>query len=106
MHHLEHIFAVKGTFIQFLHSLDVFDTDGAEGLFPFVFVIRQLSVGDSEPSLLKVFLAEALSPLGTFLNFPLLQDQSILHTAEFFVDVGGNLIKKLFNLFDALLLLE
>lgn len=29
-----YIFAVKGTFIQFLHGLDVFDIDNAEGLFP------------------------------------------------------------------------
>lgn len=31
---LAYIFAVKGTFIQFLHRLDIFDTDGADGLFP------------------------------------------------------------------------
>lgn len=28
-----YVFAVEGTFIQFLHRLDVFDTDDAEGLF-------------------------------------------------------------------------
>lgn len=31
---MAHIFAVKGTFIQFLHRPDIFDVDGAEGLFP------------------------------------------------------------------------
>lgn len=31
---LAYIFAVKGTFIQFLHRLDIFDIDDAEGLFP------------------------------------------------------------------------
>ena len=31
---LTHIFAVKGTFIQFLDRLDIFDVDDAEGLFP------------------------------------------------------------------------
>lgn len=31
---LAYIFTVKGTFIQFLHCLDIFDIDDTEGLFP------------------------------------------------------------------------
>lgn len=31
---MAYIFAVKGTFIQFLHRLDIFDIDDADGLFP------------------------------------------------------------------------
>lgn len=31
---MAYIFAIKGTFIQFLYCLDIFDTDDAEGLFP------------------------------------------------------------------------
>lgn len=38
-----YIFAVKGTFIQFLHCLDIFDIDDAEGLFPWNTEVIQLS---------------------------------------------------------------
>lgn len=40
----------------------------------FMFVVGELPVGNSEPSLFKVFLAKAFSPLGTFLYFPLKKD--------------------------------
>lgn len=36
-----------------------------------MFVVGQLSVGHSEPSLLKISLAKAFSPLATFLHFPI-----------------------------------
>lgn len=36
----------------------------------FVFVVGELLVGHSEPSLFEVFLAKALFPLSTFLYFP------------------------------------
>lgn len=35
-----------------------------------MFVVGELSVGHSEPSLFKVFLAKTFSPLGTFLHLP------------------------------------
>lgn len=37
----------------------------------FMFVVGELPVGHSEPSLFKVFLAKAFSPLGAFLYLPI-----------------------------------
>lgn len=46
---MAYIFAVKGTFIQFLHRLDIFDIDDAEGLFSWkAEVILSIIYSDSQ----------------------------------------------------------
>lgn len=37
----------------------------------FMFVVGELPVGHSEPSLFKISFAKTFSPLGTFLNLPI-----------------------------------
>lgn len=52
----------------------------------FVFVVGELLVGHSEPSLFEVLLAEPLFPLSAFLYFPKGEqagDVAIKHSASF-----------------------